>query len=300
MQPMPDWEDLKVFLEVARTGTLAAAGRKLSLDNTTVGRRLGKLEKDLAAKLFARTPDGLVLSTAGEAMRAAAEEMERSVLKAEQRALGADESLAGVVRVATTEMLGSVIVVPAIESLRQRHPQIRIDLLTGTGRLDLARREADVALRYVRPESGDLVSRRAGAVSYGAYATKKYLQQYGRPQRGDGFAGHDLILYDTNVRTWTTGLAGQPIGDARVVLRANSVTNILAAIRLGMGIGPLPCVLARGDKTIERVPEGAPPETDPLWLVLHPDVQKTSRVRAVIEALEVQLRARARDLSAAE
>jgi len=159
---MLDRGDLRFFLELARTGTLAAAGRKLGVDNTTVGRRLTALERDLSSKLFARTPDGLVLTAAGESIRTAGEEMEQALLRGEQRALGADRKLSGQVRVATTEMLGEVVVLPAVRSLHARHPQIRVDLMTGTGRLDVARREADVALRYARPESGDLIARRAG------------------------------------------------------------------------------------------------------------------------------------------
>src|SRR6266478_5651980 len=152
---MTNWSDLRFFLELARTGTLAAAGRKLGVDNTTVGRRLSALERDLGSKLFSRTPDGLVLTAAGEAIRTAGEEMEQAVLRGEQRALGSDRKLSGLVRVATTEMLGELAVLPALRSVHERHPQIRIEVLTGAVRLDIARREADVALRYGRPESGD-------------------------------------------------------------------------------------------------------------------------------------------------
>src|SRR5229473_486105 len=263
---MPDWSDLRFFLEVARNGTLAAAGRKLGVDNTTVGRRLSALERDLGAKLFARTPDGLVLTAAGEAIRTAGEEMEQAV------------------------MLGEVVVLPALRSLHERHPQIRVDLVTGTGRLDIARREADVALRYVRPESGDLVARRAGTVAFGTYASKKYLAAHGRPARGSGFCGHDVVGYDAGIRHWRLGqLGGEPVRDARVVLRTNSTLMLLQAVRLGIGIGSLPCCLALPDPSLERVPSAAPAELDEVWLVVHADVQRTSRVRAVIEALEARM-----------
>src|SRR5438132_14139198 len=151
--PMPHWSDLRFFLELTRTGTLAAAGRKLGVDNTTVGRRLTALERDMGSKLFTRTPDGLVLTAAGEAIRTAGEEMEQAVLPGEQRALGSDRKRSGLVRVATTEMLGELIVLPALRSVHERHPQIRAEILTGAGRLDIARREADVALQYGRPEA---------------------------------------------------------------------------------------------------------------------------------------------------
>src|SRR5205085_5178353 len=102
-------------------------------------------------------PDGLALTAAGEAMRAAGIEMEQAMLRGEQRAQGADRRLSGLVRVACTDLVGEWVVVPAICAVHRQHPQIRVELVTGAGRLDIARREADVALRYVRPEGGDLV-----------------------------------------------------------------------------------------------------------------------------------------------
>jgi len=247
-------------------------------------------------RFFTRTPDGLVLTAAGEAMRTTGEEVEQAVLRGEQRALGADRKLSGPVRVATTEMLGELVVLPALQALHARHAQIRVDLMTGTERVDVARREADVALRYVRPESGDLMARRLGTVAFGAYAAKKYLAAHGRPVRGGGLADHDVIGYDAGIRNWRTGqLGGETLRDARVVLRTNSTRMILQAVRLGLGIGPLPCSLAQPDRTLERVPAETPVELDSIWLVVHPDVQRTSRVRAVIDALE----ARVRDFAAA-
>lgn len=287
---MPEWSDLRVLLEVARSGTLAAAARKLAVDNSTVGRRLAALERDLGAKLVTRTPDGLVLTAAGEAMRSAGEDMEQAVLRGEQLALGADRNLSGLVRVATTEMLGEMVVLPAVRDLRARHPQIRVDLVTGAARLDLARREAEVALRFVRPDSGELVARLAGAITFGAYASKGYLAAHGRPARGSGFAGHDIIGFVAGIRSWRTGqLGGEPVRDVRPVVRTNSTFMLLQAVRLGLGIGPLPCALARPHADLERVPATAPVEVDDVWLVVHGDVQHTSRVRAVIDALEARM-----------
>jgi DNA-binding transcriptional LysR family regulator len=296
---MPDWSDLRFLLEVARTGTLAAAARKLGVDNTTVGRRLSALERDLGAKLFARTPDGLALTAAGEAMRMAGVDMEQAVLRGEQEALGADRKLSGLVRVATTDLLGELVILPALGALHERHPQIRVELLTGAVQLDIARREADVALRYVRPERGELVARRAGAIAWAAYASKKYLAAHGRPARGSGFAGHDIVAYSTAVRSWRLDqLGGERVSDARVVLRANSTYMLLHAVRLGLGIGPVPCFLALQDRGLERVPSESPAELDDLWLVVHADVQRTTRVRAVIEAIESRLSEVAGELTA--
>ena len=295
---MPDWSDLRFFLEVARNGTLAAGARKLGVDSSTVGRRLSALERELGAKLFTRTPDGLALTAAGEAMRSAGVEMEQAVLRGEQRALGADRELSGVVRVATTEMLGEVVILPALRTLHERHPQIRVELLTGSGQLDIARREADVALRYVRPDRGDLVARRAGKVAFAAYASKKYLAARGCPVRGGGLSGHDIVAYNSSIPHWPAGqLGGEPLGDARIVLRTNSTSMLVKAVRLGLGIGPLPCFLARADRTLERVPSATPTKADELWLVVHEDVRRTTRVRAVIDAMEARLSQVEADLS---
>lgn len=297
---MTDWSDVHFFLELSRAGTLAGAARKLGVDDTTVGRRLAALERNLGAKLVTRTPDGLVLTPAGDAMRGAGEAMEAALSRAEQESQGSDRRLAGLVRVATTETLGELVVLPAVRALHDRHPTIRVDLIAGVTRLDIARREADLALRYVRPTSGDLVARRVGAVAFGAYASKAYLDARGRPERGGGFVGHDLIGYEGPVRSWRGNqMGGEPVRDGRYLLRTNGTTMIIAAIRLGLGIGVLPCALARPHREMERVPTGAPIEVDDLFLVVHKDVQRTGRVRAVIDALEARLAAVAHELSSA-
>jgi len=292
---MADWSDLRYFLELSRSGTLAAAARKLGVDYTTVGRRLAALEQDLGAKLFERTPEGLILTEAGESIRAAAEEMEEAALLVEQRALGADRKLAGVVRVATTEMLGQVVVLPAVRALHEIQPQIRVDLATGAARLDLARREADVALRYVRPESGDLVSRRVARIAEAAYASKGYLASHPRPAQGNGLAGHDVVMLESRALRGTR-VAGEEPSNARIVLRTSNSPSLHRAVALGIGIGGLPCYIGDADRELRRVFPDAPVEIDDLWLVVHADLTRTSRVRAVIDALEARLADVAKDL----
>jgi DNA-binding transcriptional LysR family regulator len=292
---MAEWGDLRYFLELSRSGTLAAAARKLGVDYTTVGRRLAALEQDLGAKLFERTPEGLILTEAGESIRAAAEEMEQAALLVEQRALGADRKLAGAVRVATTEMLGHVVVLPAVRALHEIHPQIRVDLATGAYRLDLARREADVALRYLRPESGELVSRRVARVAEAAYASKGYLASHPGPAPGNGFAGHDVVMLEARA-LHANRIAGEEPVNARIVLRTNNSLALQRAVALGIGIGALPCYIGDADRELRRVFPDAPVELDDLWLVVHADLTRTSRVRAVIDALEARLEAVAKDL----
>jgi DNA-binding transcriptional LysR family regulator len=291
-----DWNDLRYFLELSRTGTLAASARRLGVDYTTVGRRIAALERQLEAKLFERTPGAFMLTAVGESIRAAAEQMEEAAVLVEQRALGSDRKLSGVVRLTTTELLGHVVALPAIRELHERHPQIRVDMATNSSRLDLARREADLALRFTRPDRGNLVSRRAGRIAWTSYASRGYLASHPRPQRGKGLAGQDIVVMPLSSGRAIFG--GDDLREARVVV---SVTNSLAlreAAALGLGIAELPCSIGDDDRRLRRVFPDATVVLDDLWLVVHPDVQRTRRVRAVIEALDTRLAAIADRLTA--
>jgi DNA-binding transcriptional LysR family regulator len=279
---MPAWDDVRYFLEVSRGRTLAAAAKKLGVDYTTVGRRIAALERELGSKLFERTPDGFVSTEAAEGLRPAAERMEAAALELESRALGADRRLSGAVRVASTEAIAQVLVLPAIRALHARHPDIRVHLITGAARLDIARREAHLALRYVRPEKGSLISRRLARVAFAAYASEDYLAARPAPPPGASLRGHDSVQLEEGIRSWQT----QRLPDARVVLRASNSVALFDAVVLGLGIGVIPCCLADRNPLLRRVWPAAAPEMDDLFLVVHQDVQRTGRVRAVIDALE--------------
>ncbi len=279
---MPAWDDVRYFLEVSRGRTLAAAAKKLGVDYTTVGRRIAALERELGSKLFERTPDGFVSTEAAEGLRPAAERMEAAALEVESRALGADRRLSGAVRVASTDAIAQVLVLPAMRALHARHPDIRVHLITGSARLDIARREAHLALRYVRPEKGSLISRRLARVAFAAYASKDYLAVRAAPPPGGSLGGHDSVQLEEGIRSWQT----TRLPDARVVVRANNSMSLLDAVVLGLGIGVLPCGLADRHPLLRRVWPTVAPEMDDLFLVVHQDVQRTGRVRAVIDALE--------------
>jgi DNA-binding transcriptional LysR family regulator len=278
---MPGWDDVRFFLEVSRAGTLAGAARKLGVDYTTVGRRIRAMEQDLGTTLFERRLDRFMLTEAGEGIREAGEQMEAAALALEQRALGADRKLSGVVRVATTDPLAQILVLPAIRALRDRHPEIRVHLLTGPARLDIARREADLAIRYVRPDSGELVSRRLGRVAVAAYGSTAYLSKHPPPLVGESLRAYQVVVPEEGIRSWA-----RPLPEGRVVLRANNMSALVQAVLLGMGIGSLHCWMAARHAELRRVWPDEPLEHDDIFLVLHKDVQRTGRVRAFIEAIE--------------
>jgi DNA-binding transcriptional LysR family regulator len=276
-----DWDDIRTFLTVARAGTLAAAGRVLGVDYTTVGRRVRALEEELGLALFERVRDRYVLTESAEALREAAERMEDGALALERRALGADRTLSGAIRVATTDALARILVLPALRALHDRHPDIRVHLLTGGARLDIARREADVALRYVRPEAGELVSRRVARVAAAFYGSRDYLARRPVPPQLGSLRGHDVVGTEENMRTWS-----RPLPDARYTLRANNMSALVQAVTLGLGIGALHCWMADEHPELVRIWPDEPLEHDDVYLVLHEDVQRTGRVRAFVEAVE--------------
>jgi DNA-binding transcriptional LysR family regulator len=278
---MADWDDIRTFLAVARAGTLAAAGRVLDVDYTTVGRRIRALEQELGLTLFERVRDRYVLTDAAEGLREAAERMEDGALALERRALGSDRTVSGVLRIATTDALAQILVLPAIRAMHQRHPDIRAHLLTGPARVNITRREADVAVRYIRPDEADLVSRRIVRVAAAFYASRVYLARRPVPPRGASLRGHDVVGIEEGLRGWS-----QPLPETRDVLRTNSMTTLVLAVSLGIGLGALHCWMADPNPELVRLWPDEALEHDDVYLVLHHDVQRTGRVRAFVEALE--------------
>jgi DNA-binding transcriptional LysR family regulator len=278
---MADWEDIRTFLAVARARTLAAAGRVLDVDYTTVGRRVRALEQELGLTLFERVRDRYVLTEAAEGLRESAERMEDGALALERRALGSDRTVSGVLRIATTDALSQILVLPAIRAMHDRHPDIRAHLLTGPARLNITRREADVAVRYIRPDEGELVSRRLARVAVAYYASRDYLSRRPVPPRGASLRGHDAVGIEEGLLGWS-----KPLPETRDVLRTNSMSTLVLAVSLGIGLGALHCWMADPNPDLVRLWPDEALEHDDIYLVLHHDVQRTGRVRAFVEAVE--------------
>lgn len=282
-----NWDDVRIFLAIHRAGTLRGAAQQLAIDQTTVGRRLAGLERSLGSRLFLRTTGGLALAGTGQEVLRVAEDMERMAVSFERRGDGADARVAGEVRVTTTDALAVDFVVPALEHLRARHPEVRVILSTTTRLLDLARREADIAVRTLRPEQPDLIVRQLGRWEVGLYATEGYLAKNGEPQPGKGFAGHDIALYQEGVTGRQDGtLAGESRAQGRIVAELDSSLMLATFVRAGLALGELPEYVARRDPTLVRIwPQCQRAKPYEAWLVLHQDLAHTARVRVVVEAL---------------
>jgi len=282
LQPMFNWDDVRYFLTLQREGTLAAAGTALKLDPTTVGRRLVKLEEGLGARLFDRTPTGYALTEAGHRLLPRAERIEREALGVERDVAGEDQKLEGVVRLTATEMLTTRFIAPHLRRFRERYPQIQLELQCTNLDVNLARREADIALRLARPTQEDLIIKRLSFIDLGLYASVDYVDRFGLPK--DSLAGHQLILF-ANTRPFRreNDWIEARMDGAHVALRSDSVSAIYSATVAGTGISLLPCLVAEADRQLVRVPVEGAPEPRQIWQAVHKDLRDSARIRAVVE-----------------
>lgn len=266
-----DWDDLRVFLELARAGSLSAAARSLRLSHATVGRRLAALEATLGRSLMERRPEGYVLTAEGESVRTLAEAIDERA-QAIRRREGDAAGLTGTVRLTMTQALADIFLIPRLGRLRADNPGLDLEIIVDNRTLSLARREADLAIRLARPQRGDLVARRLATLGYGLYAA---------PDAPDTLIAYDESMAELPEALWLDRHGG----GRRVAFRSNSVQGQLAAAVAGFGTAFLPCMLADGVPGLERCPLPGPPLTREAWLLVHRDRREVPRVRAVIEHL---------------
>jgi DNA-binding transcriptional LysR family regulator len=298
-----EWGDLRFFLAAVRAGSLGAAARELGVEHTTVSRRLAALEETLGSKLFVRTPDGLTLTAAGREVVPLAENVERTTQAIARATSAHDGRIEGTVRVTTSEAFSGFLVKHFAE-LRARHPALVIEVLTGNQALDVARGEADIALRIMKTTQRDLIVKKVMDAGWSLYAADGYLAARGRPTRLDtpeALAGHDVVGFDDAM----SGVPGAEwleahAAGANVVMRGNSLVSVVNAVIAGFGISVVPCFLAEPEPTLQRLcPEVL--GSRPVTLVVHPDMAKVARVRAVIDFIvEVAERERPRISGRAE
>jgi DNA-binding transcriptional LysR family regulator len=280
-----DWEDFKYFLAVARSGSLTGAARALKSSAATVGRRIIDLERKLDARLFDRGQTGYSLTESGEAIRVKAEEVEEAVLSLEREAFGRDLRASGKVRVATAEDIASVIVAPKLGDFRHTHPGIVVEIVSSWDVVSLPRREADVAIRTLRPTHGDFVLRQVGIWKCALYVSKTYARARKIAPNADRLADLDVITWTEEHRFRGGDWFGEHAVDAPIVFAANSRHIQYAACKAGLGAAVLPCLAADNDPDLVQLLPAERVRSVPLWLVAHRDLLRTARVRAVMDFL---------------
>jgi DNA-binding transcriptional LysR family regulator len=285
-----NWDDLRFFLVVARHGTLSAAARELKVTQPTVGRRIAALEQLMGARLFARSSAGFVLTPSGTRALAFAERMEQDALGAERQLGGRDEGVAGSVRITASEWLVSSVVSSLVRPLLSKHPRLRIELVADARHLNLARREADVALRPRRFEQQGVFQRSVGRLEFALYAERSYLNALGTPQHGDG-RGHVLIGMSDETGDVARAWLDSALPHAVRSVKTNGRDAMLALARSGVGLACLARIVGDATPELQQVNLSPPMPSPTLWLGVHRDARETPRVRAVVSHLTEQLRA---------
>lgn len=286
---MFDWNDARSFLAVAETGSTLAAARVLRVSQTTVARRIAALEAALSLTLFERRTAGYALTPDGEALLPAARALARSAEGLDEAAAGLRRAQGGVVRVTAPEIYALALIAPLIPALHASHPEILIELDTTDVVRDLAAGAADIALRMVdRPEGAGLVGRRLGDALWGVYCSRDYAAAHGRPTRRRDLADHPFIGGGEEGvwRMYQAWLRDHDLEGA-VVYRHGSSTGLLSAVRSGLGLAALPCVVADMDPALIRCLPPRPGMDHGLWLLTHERHRNTPRVRVVVDAIAV-------------
>jgi DNA-binding transcriptional LysR family regulator len=272
-----DWNDLRYALTLARHGSLSATARALKVNHATVARRVAALETSLGITLFDRRARGYVPTPAAAPVLDAAAQIEAPLLRLDR--LGEarrGESIAGTVRITCTEGVASHTIAPQLAGLRQRWPGLQIDITVEHRSLSLARREADIAIRWARPKTGELYASRLGTVPY---------RLYRNPIASDRNA---VAAFDESLAELPESLWLKKSGLNRAI-RSNSILPLVAAARAGACAALLPDYI--GQQYPELVADnGRPPVTRELWIVIHRDLRKAPRVRVVADYLSAAIR----------
>lgn len=281
-----DWNDLKYFLAVARNGGLSRAALELGSSAATVSRHVSALEARLGVRLFVRLQTGYLLTDEGSALFERVAEVERSTQAVERSSAANGQEVSGWVRLAASESVGTRLVAPHLPRLHERHPALRVELMLSLQRADLARREADIALRIADPTQDDSlrdhIAHEVGRVRYGLYAAPAL--RAGEPP-GD-WRRLDHVAWP---REWAHLPAGrwlaQAVAGRQPVFAANSLESQAAAARAGLGVALLPEYIGRDDPGLTRVPADGPLPESGIWLVYHRDLKTSARLAAVRDFL---------------
>lgn len=272
-----DWDDLRLFLAVARAGSLSGAARILGVTHSTVFRRIGSFEQRLGVRLFDRLPGGYVLIAAGEDMRDSVMRIEEEIAALALKVTGQDQRPSGTIRITTTDLLAVGVLPRHIAAFRAEWPGIEIEVAVADTMLDLTRREADVALRVGNPGQETLVGRRVGRLAFAVYAAIGLrARELGDPEHDDwiGYGSAHGPLSRNLARWWPK---------MRQVYRTSSIIAAHAAARAGIGLAALPCVIADCDPDLVRAASFPEDFTVDLWLLTHEDLRNTARVRIFLD-----------------
>lgn len=279
------WDDLRVFQGIAETGSLSAAGRRLGLSQPTVGRRLQALEEELGARLFDRHPDGYLLSAEGATLLPLVEEMVRAGEAVERSRLHLAETAAGPVRL-SVDPWNCRFISRRLDDLLAELPGIELELAVAYSFANLSRREADLAIRNLRPSEGRLAARGLPDFDYAVFGSRDYVTRHPAAYTTARYSecrwiGYDDTLDHLSGGQWLAGKIGRPAH-----LRYNSAAQFLDGVLGGAGLALMPCFIGQEEPNLVRLSPAVMEMRDPSqWLVVHQDMRDAPRIRLVADKL---------------
>ena len=288
----PDWNQLKAFLETAETGSLSAAARKLGLTQPTLSRQVAAIEKQLGVTLFERVGKAMVLTSTGLALLEHARAMGAAAEELQVAATGQSQAVDGIVCISATEAVATHLLPGALLRLRETAPGIVVDLVTSDALSDLRRREADIAVRHVRPDQPDLIGRWLRDATAGFYASSAWVARHGHPRTAEDATRHAFVGSDRSGRyLGYLRQHGLPIEVSNFSCYSESSLSSWSLVRQGLGIGAMMDDIARDTPGVVRVLDDVPPVRFPIWLVTHRELRTARRIRLVFDFLAEELAA---------
>lgn len=281
-----DWNQLKAFLETAETGSLSAAARKLGLTQPTLSRQVAAIEQRMGVTLFERVGKAMALTATGLDLLAHARAMGAAADALGLAATGRSQAVGGVVSVSATDAVAAYLLPPLVRQLRDQAPGIAVEVISSNGFSDLLRREADIAIRHVKPEQPELIARLVREATANFYASEDWVKTHGHPRSADEAAHLHFVGSDRSGQFLAyLRQHGLPLTEANFSCYADHTVPHWALVRQGMGIGVVGDDMVRDTPGIVRVLDDVPPVRFPIWLVTHRELRTSRRIRVVFEAL---------------
>lgn len=283
-----DWDKLRIFHAVASAGSFTHAGQMLTLSQSAVSRQISALEEELTTPLFQRHARGLTLTDEGEMLYSAVTDVLGRLAQAEEALKNAREAPRGTLKVTASHDIGNYWLVPRLGGFLNSYPEIELHMMLEDHELDLAQREADLAIRMRVPVQADLIQRKLYTVHYHVYAAKEYLEARGTPKHIEDLAGHTIIAYGETVApelrdiNWLADQVrrqSSPSNPAHIV-NINNVTGMQRAVKTGLGIAAIPDYVAALCPELERVLPDVPGPSFDVHLVYADALRQSKRVAA--------------------
>lgn len=268
-----NWDDLRLFLAVTRTGSISGAARQLGVQHSTISRRMRQFEENLGTRLLERKKGGYELTPAGENIQQAATRIEREVLGVDGVLPGKDTQLSGPLRVTAINNMASSVLMPMFASFSEQHPKVELHVVVSNTDASLSQREADVAIRLTNAPTDTLIGKRIVTVASAIYGSRTYLERMRQQGEEPKWLGVECCGFH---KTWTKQSSGEQVHH----FISDDTLLTLAAIKEGIGVSILPCFMGDADPLLERFAEPDPAYNLGLWILLHPDLKRTSRVLA--------------------